>query len=1199
MRGLRSVFFIFTFLVIFGSSQTLEEKYVIDDFSVIQECVVTLQSDLTTQDPNVVQTTFATGSTNVLIGGERDMEMRVFEGFQGRRFSSEIFPINGGAFYGEWTISNPKTASSLATNQYDGVDDSFDLNFNGLNVNLNNATHMTFLVISDIDTTVVADFFDTNGNICSGSILVPGLLGNFYDYSYDVLNNYLDLSSLVGNCERTDIGAIEISLQADDAIDSLFRRITLDSLAPNISPTPTPTPSPSFSLQLEEKYVIDDFSVIQECVVTLQSDLTTQDPNEVQTTFATGTTSALIGGERDMEMRVFEGFQARRFSSEVFEISGGYFLGEWAIANPKSASSLATNQYDGVDDSFDINFNGLNVNLNDATHLKISVVSDISATYVVNFFDTNGNACTGSITVLSSTGSYSYDETKTYLALNSLVGNCNRANIGAIEISLQADDAIDSVIRKITLDGPLPQNISPTPSPTVTLQLEEKYLIDDFSVIQECVVTLQSDVFSTSPNVVQTTTATGPTSALIGGERDMEMRVFEGFVGRRFSSDVFATNNGYSLGEWSISNPKTSNSLATNQYDGIDGSFDLTLSGLNVNLNNVTHMVIDAISDIDATYVVDFFDTTGNICSGSISVPASLGFRKRYLELSSLTGNCNQANIGAIEIGLRSEDAFDSIVRRISLSGPIVVSPSLTHTPSTTSTRSLQSPTPTPTNVPQLEDVYVIDDFTVVQECTVTLSNDVSSQNPNTVQTTSATGPTTALIGGERDMEVRVFEGFQGRRFDSFVVLNSGGYFNGEWAISNSKSSSSVATNQYDGVDGSFSLNLNGLNVNLNDVTYLIAYAVSDIDVTYNFDFYDTNGISCSISMQVDSFISSYTNEETKQILDLSSLFGNCDKSNIGAIEISLPSNDANDSVLRKVSLAKLVNTNASPTLSQTLTPTPSQTPTQTLTPTPTQTFDQSPSQTLTSNPSQTPSPTQVLSQTPSQTIIDPEPTGTPTTTPVPSTTPTLTRTPAPIVSTVVTQVPVILNQPETNVTVGGESIVFGENSVVTIAGVTRVLPDALAVASSAVDVNLFDENGNAKQPDGDVIICFPPVENSDLERYCLAYLDEQLNTWVCDNDNIENVNGELCSTTNHFTIFALIDRTVLNEMYYENSYSLVSSRTTVESESFSSNSLSFSSYSTGGFSYSAPPDYSVSSNGFILSISLTLTVLGALVWMI
>ena len=183
------------------------------------------------------------------------------------------------------------------------------------------------------------------------------------------------------------------------------------------------------------------------------------------------------------------------------------------------------------------------------------------------------------------------------------------------------------------------------------------------------------------------------------------------------------------------------------------------------------------------------------------------------------------------------------------------------------------------------------------------------------------------------------------------------------------------------------------------------------------------------------------------------------------------------------------------------------------------------------------------------------------------------------------------MTQPESGITVGGNPIVFGENSVLTIAGVTQVLPEALAVASSVVDINLFDENGNAIQPNGDVIICFPPIGDSNLDRYCLAHLDEELNTWICDNNNIVVTDGELCSSVDHFTKFAIIDRFIIGEISNLNSYSLVSSRST-DSESFSSNTLSFSSYSTGGFTYSESSNELSSSNGYILSVSVSLILL-------
>ena len=236
------VVLLLAFLVAFSFAQQLEEKFIIDDFSVTQQCIVTLPGDLLGNQPNEVQTTTASGPSNSIIGGERNMEMRVFTGFQGRRFASEVFTINDGYFLGEWAVENPKTSSSLATNQYDGADGSFAVNFNGLGLNLNEITQLVIYVVSDIDTSYTVDFYDTNGLTCSGDIDVPGRLGGFYDYSYDEIKDTLLVSQLSGSCNKANIGAIEVSIQSSDAIDAIVRRISLEGPVP-VSPTPTPTPT--------------------------------------------------------------------------------------------------------------------------------------------------------------------------------------------------------------------------------------------------------------------------------------------------------------------------------------------------------------------------------------------------------------------------------------------------------------------------------------------------------------------------------------------------------------------------------------------------------------------------------------------------------------------------------------------------------------------------------------------------------------------------------------------------------------------------------------------------------------------------------------------------------------------------------------------------------------------------------------------
>ena len=913
MRALGFIFLCFTFVTL-SYSQQLVEKYLIDDFAVLQECVVNLPNDLSSQDPPVVLTTFATGSTSSIIGGERDMEMRVFSGFQGRRFASQVFELIGDEnFIGKWAIENPKISSSAATNQYDGVDQSFNVNFNGLNVDLTDVTQMTMYVIFDLSSVVEINFFDSNGNSCTTSQLVQGTL------TFDFIKTSIELSSLVGNCNQASIGAIEIIIETSEPLDGIITRITLDGpLPPNVSPTPTPTPTPtaSFVPQLVEKYLIDDFEVVQECVITLQNDVSAQDPPVVQTTFATGSTSSVIGGERDMELRVFSGFQGRRLASHVLERNGdANFNGEWAIEGAKSSSMSATNQYDGVDQSFNVNFNGLNVDLTDVTQMTMYVIFDLSSVVEINFFDFNGNSCTTSQLV---PGTLAFGLTKTSIQLSSLVGNCNQASIGAIEIIIETSDALDAIITRITLDGPLPPNVSPTPTPTPTPSapppLVEKYLIDDFEVVQECVITLQNDVSAQDPPVVQTTVATGSTSSIIGGERDMELRVFSGFQGRILASHVLERNGDANFnGEWAIEGVKSSSMSATNQYDGVDQSFNVNFNGLNVDLTDVTEMTMYVIFDLSSVVEINFFDFNGNSCTTSHLVPGTLAFglTKTSIQLSSLVGNCNQASIGAIEIIIETSDALDAIITRITLDGPLP--PNVSPTP---------TPTPTPSAPPPLVEKYLIDDFEVVQECVVTLQNDVSAQDPPVVQTTVATGSTSSIIGGERDMELRVFSGFQGRRFASHVLERNGdANFNGEWAIEGVKSSSMSATNQYDGVDQSFNVNFNGLNVDLTDVTQMTMYVIFDLSSVVEINFFDFNGNSCTTSHLVPGTLAV---DLTKTSIQLSSLVGNCNQASIGAIEIIIETSDALDAIITRITLDGPLPPNVSPTPTPTPTPTAS-----------------------------------------------------------------------------------------------------------------------------------------------------------------------------------------------------------------------------------------------------------------------------------
>ena len=235
-----------------------------------------------------------------------------------------------------------------------------------------------------------------------------------------------------------------------------MERFTVESASmSSVSPTPTPTPSSSRVNSNTETIVIDDFAVLQEDVFTLEIDVTQHDPNVVQTSSMTGPSSSMVGGERDMELRVYTGLKGRTFSSEVFKINEGYFKGEWDIAIPKSSSTLSTNQYDGVDGSFTLDISGLN-NLDISnSQIVFYAISDVDSAITFTFYDSMGGMCDCVIGIPRTTGYvyYSPDDIKYVFNLNNLSGYCNKHYIGAIEYSVETMDALDIVFKYFAIES--------------------------------------------------------------------------------------------------------------------------------------------------------------------------------------------------------------------------------------------------------------------------------------------------------------------------------------------------------------------------------------------------------------------------------------------------------------------------------------------------------------------------------------------------------------------------------------------------------------------------------------------------------------------------------------------------------------------------------------------------------------------------
>jgi hypothetical protein len=234
--------------------------------------------------------------------------------------------------------------------------------------------------------------------------------------------------------------------------------------------------------------VIDDFTVgANEHVVTvtLDSDLAEgSNPIRDSRTFTEEGCTGLLGCSRDMQITVFSGFAGRSFNSDIFTINGGYFDAEWAVANPKTSSSITQLQYDGVDGTsaldvtglggIDITFGGA------ATGLFISAVSDIDITYTIEFYDVSGGICELNIDLDATVGNYDYpDDTFFFFDLNEFSNGCDMTNLGAIEFFLPSQDAVDAIVRVVEIVGtvqssppsppPPPPSSPPSPEPSVCM----------------------------------------------------------------------------------------------------------------------------------------------------------------------------------------------------------------------------------------------------------------------------------------------------------------------------------------------------------------------------------------------------------------------------------------------------------------------------------------------------------------------------------------------------------------------------------------------------------------------------------------------------------------------------------------------------------------------------------------------------------
>merc|ERR1712063_170612 len=203
---------------------------------------------------------------------------------------------------------------------------------------------------------------------------------------------------------------------------------------------------------------------------------------------------------------------------------------------------------------------------------------------------------------------------------------------------------------------------------------QDTLVIDDFTTVTPQII-IQTALDSQYP-IVQTRSTVA--SDVLGGERDLRLTVFSG-------TDNLVLSSGVSNGLFQCATPAGARGQSTVQYDGADGSINLSPSGLGgVNLRNNGGNSFRVSVTSDLATRVDFVVYSGSAnarCVFNLTLVAGSTV-DTVLLFSQFSSGCDFSSVGAIEIIALMEPNVDVQVSLFSVYGPIPATPTPTPSPS-------------------------------------------------------------------------------------------------------------------------------------------------------------------------------------------------------------------------------------------------------------------------------------------------------------------------------------------------------------------------------------------------------------------------------------------------------------------------------------------------------------------------------------
>jgi len=186
----------------------------------------------------------------------------------------------------------------------------------------------------------------------------------------------------------------------------------------------------------------------------------------------------------------------------------------------------------------------------------------------------------------------------------------------------------------------------------------------------------------------------------------------------------------------------------------------------------------------------------------------------------------------------------------------------------------------------------VLDDYSIESPVLVIVISD-----PNSLPTTIFNTVTdSSILGGERDLVLEALTGPTGRVFTSGVSQQS-------WNIATPNGASGTATCQYDGIDGSATLNtqgLGGFDLTTSSSDSFKLTIQTDVATIYTINVYDTSSGTSTFDISVPA----NPGVENDYYVNFSTFTGNADFTKAGAVEVVCQGFDNVDTLVQIFALA-------------------------------------------------------------------------------------------------------------------------------------------------------------------------------------------------------------------------------------------------------------------------------------------------------